>query len=493
MLRRDSIFTTETSKSTIMKTIITTLITLLILITSALDAATPVPDKFSGLWLGSINFTADKKMRLAFEITNPVGDSLRALIHSIDQDVWNIEAKITALENRQINLVIPAFKMEFRGTLAGDSLIGVMIQNSKKEWPLHMARVNELPVKKARRPQEPVPPFPYLSEDIKIINADAGVTLAGTLTTPSTGGPFTAVVLIPGSGPNDRNETIFGHKVFLVLSDYLTRAGYAVLRMDDRGAGESTGKFSKATNEDFADDVLAGVEYLATRSDINPSRIGLIGHSLGADIAPIAASRSQSVAFIMMMAGAAVPLYQCINDQCEAIYPLMGVSPRGVALNLEINNAIFSSVKDSGNDSIARETIRKKFRELDPEVAKLSEKDLKILTITSPLRAEDGFYWLDPVRKTDLLMDPATFLKKVNCPVLAINGEKDLQVLPGNLTLIKEIVNGNGNENCTTKLFPGKNHLFQDAQTGSVSEYGKIETTIAPDVLEYLVNWLNQL
>jgi pimeloyl-ACP methyl ester carboxylesterase len=475
-----------------MKKIAITMITLLFITLTATKGLGQGSEKMKGLWIGTIQFTADKKMRLAFEITNPSGDSLKTLVHSIDQNVWDIEATTSMAGSQQISIMIPSFKMEFTGSLEGDSLIGVMNQNGKKNWSLHLARVSELPVKKARRPQEPVPPLPYRSENVRIENKNAGVTLAGTLTTPASGGPFTAVVLISGSGPNDRNETIFGHKVFLVLSDYLTRAGYAVLRMDDRGAGESTGKYSKATNEDLADDVLAEVEYLKTRSDINPSAIGLIGHSLGGDIAPVAASRSGSVAFIVMMAGSAIPLYQCINEQCEAAYPFMGVSAEGIAVNRRINDAIFGVVKSIPNDSLARLAIQKKFLELDPEVAKLSAQDLKILTITSPLRAEDGYYWLDPVRKADLLMDPVAFLKLVECPVLAINGDKDLQVLPGNLNLILETVAGNGNKKCSTKLFPGKNHLFQDSRTGSVAEYEKIETTIAPDVLEYLVTWMNQ-
>lgn len=324
-------------------------------------------------------------------------------------------------------------------------------------------------------------------------NELADVTIAGTFTRPKDEGQYPAVILISGSGPNERNSEIFGHKVFLVWADLLTRAGIAVLRVDDRGVYESTGNFHAADNRDLADDVVAGVHYLKNRKDIEKNKIGLIGLSLGADIAPIASVKSKDVSFVVLMAGAANSLYESILEQCKAIYPIKGVSEYGVDLNHRINVAGFEVIRSESNDSIARLKIAEKMASFNSEVKTLNEHDAKTLGLSAPLNPELFYQWISPSKRFDLFYSPYDYLNKLKCPVLALNGDKDLQVLPHNLKLIEKALKEAGNTNYTIKLWKNKNHLFQTCESCTVKEYGEIEETIAPEVMDYVIEWIKKL
>ena len=302
-----------------------------------------------------------------------------------------------------------------------------------------------------------------------------------------------AVLLIPGSGPNDRDETIWGHRVFLVLADHLTRQGVAVLRADDRGVGGSTGDFSSATIADFARDACAGVEYLKTRPEIDARKIGLVGHSLGANIAPLAATQSPDVAFIVLMAGASNTLAEGIHLQCQLIYRSEGASEAAIALNQAINEQTFAIIKDEPDDGAAEEKIRDVLERFNPEVAKLSEEDKRRVELSDPLDFAGYRGFLSPAMRFDLFYDTREPLRKVSCPVLAINGDKDIQV-PSQVNLkgIEEALKAGGNTNYTVKELPGLNHLFQTAATGAIAEYSKIEETISPSALELISDWIKE-
>ncbi len=334
------------------------------------------------------------------------------------------------------------------------------------------------------RPQEPKKPYPYAEEMVAYENKKA----AATLTLPRGTGPFPAVLLITGSGPQDRDETVAGHKPFLVLADCLTRRGVAVLRADDRGIGKSTGNFFTATSEDFAEDTQAGVDYLLQRSEINPRQIGLIGHSEGGLIAPMLAARSPGIAFIVMLAGQGLSGEEVLYSQGQEILKAQGATAEDLARQLDLQKRLFALVKIEKDP----EALERKVRAImDEEVAKLGEEKKKF---AAKLRAgmQGQVQMLkSPWLRYFIAYDPRPALRQVRCPVLALIGSKDLQVPPeANLREIEQALRQGGNKDFTVQQMPNLNHLFQTCTTGSLTEYAKIEETIAPAVLELLSDWI---
>jgi hypothetical protein len=320
-----------------------------------------------------------------------------------------------------------------------------------------------------------VKPYPYHDEDLTYDNKVQNVTLAATLTIPQGKGPFPAVVLITGSGPQDRDETLLGHKPFLVLSDYLTRHGIAVLRADDRGTAKSTGDFSTATTADFATDTEAGIAYLKTRAEVDPHKIGLIGHSEGGVIAPMIAARNKDVAFIVMMAGTGVPGDQILPAQGEAIEVAGGKSPEEAAKNAAKLREMLTLVETEKDAIILEKKLKEKMAGDVPE----GQIGLQIKQLTS--------VWF----RYFLTYDPATALRKVTCPVLAINGSLDKQVLPSqNLPAIRKALAESGNQHVEVDELTGLNHLFQSAKTGSPAEYPQIQETMSPVALDKMATWI---
>ena len=302
--------------------------------------------------------------------------------------------------------------------------------------------------------------------------------MAATLTIPQGKGPFPAVVLITGSGPQDRDETLLGHKPFLVLSDYLTRQGIAVLRADDRGVGKSTGVFANATTADFATDTEAGIAYLKTRPEIDPHKIGLVGHSEGGVIAPMIAARNPDVAFIVMMAGTGVRGDEVLVAQSEAIAVASGQNPDQAAKDATKEREMLKLVETEKDPTALEKELKEKMAGDVPA----GQIGMQITQLTSP--------WF----RYFLTYDPATALRKVTCPVLAINGEKDKQVLPSqNLPPIRKALEQAGNKRFEVDELPGLNHLFQSSKTGSPGEYAQIEETISPVALEKIATWILKL
>lgn len=480
-----------------MKPLHNSILVLAIVLLSLLGSAVQAQQQHAiqGIWLGKLEVKADVHMNIAFEISNNESQQLQAVLHSLDQNVYDIPADDVQFDGHQLVLQVKALNATYKGTLTDAvSMQGGLAQNSTQAFPMNMKKVDKLPVAKARRPQEPTKPLPYIAEEVSYHNPQANVTLAGTLTIPNTPGPHPAVLLIPGSGPNDRNQTIFGHKVFLVLSDMLTRAGYAVLRADDRGVNKSTGVFASASIVDLAGDAVAAVNYLKTHPDIDKSRIGLMGHSLGAEIAPIAAKQSADVAFVVLMSGTAVKsVHTAYYEQARAHYLSIGVSQDGIEVNEKVLKAVFEAIRSEKDDAKAMAKIAAKFKKLDAEVARLTPEERKLLELSTPLNPRQFADFLSPAYRIDLFYNTAQELQKLKCPVLAINGSKDLQILPVNLQRIEKALQKGRNPNYRIKEFENKNHLFQTTSTGLVSEYNKLEETFAPDVVAYMVEWMNSL
>jgi pimeloyl-ACP methyl ester carboxylesterase len=446
----------------------------------------PAKKGVEGNWEGSLD-VAGQKLRLAFHITKAKDGTFSATMDSIDQGAKGIAIKKTTVEDGKLKFDLPNLGAEYEGKIDEEkSEIAGDWKQSGMSFSLTLKRVTK--TEKAKRPQEPQKPYPYDEQEVSYENKKAGVKLAGTLTLPRSGAPFPAVLLITGSGPQDRNETIFEHKPFLVLADFLTRRGVAVLRVDDRGVGGSTGNTMQSTTADFVDDVLTGVEYLKGRKEIDPAKIGLIGHSEGGIIAPWAASRSSDVAFIVLLAGTGLPGEEIMYSQARAGLEKGGASEKHLAFERQLQSRLFALVRAEKDNAV----VQKKSGEIfDEELAKVDDAARKDLsnakaTLTAQTRALTS-----PWFRFFLAYDPRPALRKVKCPVLALNGEKDFQVVPkANLPAIEAALREGKNKDFTTKELPKLNHLFQTCTTGLLTEYGTIEETLAPVALEIIGDWI---
>ncbi|MCK5572972.1 MAG: alpha/beta fold hydrolase, partial [Bacteroidetes bacterium] len=368
----------------------------------------------------------------------------------------------------------------------GDSLIVGIWKQSGMSFPLQLRRSES--VEPVQRPQTPQKPYPYKEEEITFQNINADIILAGTLTIPSGPGSHPAAILISGSGSQDRDETVFGHKPFLVLSDYLTRRGIAVLRYDDRGVRGSTGDRVSATSKDFAGDVLAGLRYLGQRSEIDRERVGLIGHSEGGIIAPMVATISTDVAFIVLMAGTGLRGDRIIIQQAELIARASGTPETQIEKNLKANETIFAIVQREPDKYIREQQVR---HVLEQFIADMNDAERKRLGDPEKFIDSQVQAVMTPWVRFLLKYDPRPALEQVTCPVLAITGEKDLQVPPQeNLAEIDRALQRGGNTDVTVKMLPGLNHLFQTAETGNIAEYSIIEETISPAALVIISEWI---
>lgn len=357
---------------------------------------------------------------------------------------------------------------------AGDAIEGTMTQGIPLKLNLKRMSAAALAAAAIRRPQTPKPPYPYKSEEVSFPSKATGVTMGGTLTIPEGAGPHPAVILISGSGAQDRDETIFSHKPFLVLADHLTRKGVAVLRYDDRGVGKSTGSREEATSVDFSDDAEGGLDYLAKRKEIDPKRIGFLGHSEGGLIAPMIAVRRPETAFIVLMAGSGVDGEQILYEQGQAVLKAQGATEERLAAQRSIQEKMFAIVRS----------------EPDPETAAAK---LKEILGSSPAMEQSirnvNSMWF----RYFLTYNPQPVLEKVKCPVLALNGSVDTQVVATqNLPAIEAALKRGGNEDFETALLPGLNHLMQTAKTGGIAEYNQIEETTAPAALDKMASWIRQ-
>lgn len=338
------------------------------------------------------------------------------------------------------------------------------------------------------RPQEPKVPYPYVSEDVVFRNTEANITLSGTLTLPAKDGNYPAVILITGSGPQNRNEEVAGHKPFLVISDHLTRNGIAVLRYDDRGFGQSTGDFKSATSLDFARDVESAISYLKTRPEINKGKIGLVGHSEGGMIAPIVASKSPYVNFIVLLAAPGIKGDKLLLMQSALIGRAMGVSEEDIQKSLKLNAVVYGMIAKSDNPETLKADLTRFAKDHikdmpDKLVPPNMTKEQFVLANVDALSTPWWQYLLN--------YDPAAAIEKVTCAVLVLNGEKDLQVPPKeNLAAIEEAFKKGGNQNVTVKELPDINHFFQECETGSPVEYAKIEQTFSPVALKEMSHWI---
>jgi len=421
-----------------------------------------------GDWYGTLA-VGPTKLPLVFHVKADGSGS----VDSPAQQALGLPATASFADGKaRLVLTVPAAVFEGQLSADGKSLAGQWLQGGAS-LPLSMGRTPPVVVP-ANRPQTPKPPFPYRAEEVSYVNPASGLTLAGTLTLPPGQGPFPVAVLITGSGPQDRDETLFEHKPFLVLADALTRKGVAVLRVDDRSVGGSqAGDLRSATTADFATDVEAGVAFLRGRKDIDPARVGLIGHSEGGLIAPIVAAKDPKIAFVVLMAGTGLPGGEVLKTQSRDIALANGVPAAKAEEQAQLVAAANTVVLGEADPGKVKPRVVALFVEKGAP-ASMAEIQGRLFSST----------WY----KAFLNLDPATYLRQVRAPVLAVNGEKDLQVSAAeNLPAIKAALAGD--KDVTILALPGLNHLFQTAGTGSPLEYAQIEETIAPSALATIVDW----
>lgn len=439
-----------------------------------------------GHWTGELSVSTIK-LPLVIHITQQ-GDSLRSTMDSPSQGAKGIPVSSTTFAHNQLQLSISSMKVDYKGLLAGDSITGTFTQMGNS-LPLVLKKQSQEQATKDfyNRPQNPKPPYPYNIEDVTLLNSEQGNKLAGTLTTPKDKTAFPVVVMITGSGAQNRDEEMLGHKPFLIIADYFTRHGIGVLRMDDRGMGDSEVGKAGATSADFASDISSAVTYLKQKGFL---QIGLVGHSEGGMIAPIVATQNKDVDFIVSMAGPGIPIDKLMKLQVYEVGKSQGMSKGELRNSVKSAGKLYKYIikyKGTNLKADLSALIRKKISH-SPMGKKLTEQEKEkaineqVNSITSP--------WYQYFLK----YKPDEYWSRLTIPVLAINGTKDVQVIAmPNLDGIAKSLRKANNKHFKTLAITNLNHLFQQAGTGGPDEYAKIEQTIDPAVLEIMSSWILEL
>lgn len=398
------------------------------------------------------------------------------------------------LSDGELTLKIPQIQFCYVGKVRSDSLIEGTVTQAGQSLPLNLIRT----ARKAgvssepERPGTPKPPFPYREEEVSVTTKD-GIKLSGSLTLPEGEGPFPAVLLISGSGPQDRNEEAWKYKPFLMIADRLTRQGIAVLRMDDRGTGKSGGRYADATLQLAATDAECALDYLLRRKDIRRGKTGLAGHSMGGTIAfRMAAQRPQDVAFVLSLAGAAIPGKDLMMHQCEKI--ILSQLPAATSDSLR---TLYEELYGTMALPLPLDSIRHRSTPLMVSIWQHLgiNEDTYRENLTDSIRRRKARLLtgqaISPEIASITQYDPSHDLSRVQCPVWAVNGAKDLQVLPEeNLKAIETLAKGS--PQVVTHIYPGLNHLFMEAPTGHPSEYGLLQGNFSQEVLQDMAEWIRK-
>lgn len=438
------------------------------LVTSAQD--------ISGDWTGEIEIPSGK-LGIVFHLSKD-GTGYTATMDIPKQGLSNSKAESTTYIDSVLKITFPMFKMEYSGRLNQKNEFAGNLSQAGNGLPLALKRGNI----KLNRPQEPKPPFSYYSEEVTFQSLADKTNLKGTLTLPKKEGKYPVVIIISGSGPQDRNGAMFGHNLYWVIADQLTKNGIGVLRFDDRGVGESGGKVEQTNIETNSADVKGAIAYLKTRKDIITSKIGLTGHSIGGIVAPKVATETKDVNYMILMAGPGLDGDKLMLSQKAASERLLGIPEDQIMQGQELIKGAYDIIINSKSDTDGIKTevaayFKEKIGTMVPES--------QIISITEQITGNEVFSLIES--------KPSQYLSKIKCPVLAINGSKDFQVpAKDNLAAIKKAVEGGSNTKVETIEMEGLNHLFQESKTGALSEYAEIEQTISPVALNAMTLWILQ-
>lgn len=439
---------------------------------------------FAGEWLGVIQ-SGPMSLRLALSM-EAREDGLVAELNSLDQGAMVPVAGVE-VEARELVLTMPAINGTYEGTLNSDgSAIEGTWTQSGRDISLVFARQQQKTT--LIRPQEPKPPFPYHSEDITFHHAKDAITLAGTLIIPEGEPPFPGVIFISGSGAQDRDEFLLGHKPFLVIADHLARHGIASLRYDDRGAGESEGDHMGSTIDQFLGDAKAALNVLHGHPSVDT--VGIIGHSEGGVTGPRLAVADPRVRFLVLLAPPTVPITELLSRQSRDILAAQGVDPDLIARSVEDQKADLEFIVGSSHetDDLA-EALRDR---IDRRLDRYSAEERAALQMDDNSREQSLAMATSRWFRSLIVVDPADYLPDMDVPVLALFGEKDIQVAASeNADRLGTLMEGSS-AHVEIHTLEGLNHLLQHAETGSVEEYGQIEETISPKVLDIISRWIQK-
>ena len=441
-------------------------------------AAASAVSRAEGTWQGAIEVT-NMRMRLQMHLSHDDKGKLVASVDSLDQGIQGIPASGVAENNGELSFEIPAFQAEYHGRLstAKNEIAGEWAQNDTIE-KLDFHR-SEQPLE-LRRPQTPAKPYPYTVEEVSFPAADGKATLAATLTIPQGTGPFPAAVFVGGSGPTDRDETTAGHKPFLVLADLLARKGIAVLRYDKRGIARSTGNYDQATMDDFANDTQAALNYLKARKEVDPKRSGALGHGEGGILAAQLAVHNRDLGWLVLLAGPAATGERTLLRQSELIARTGGLPEEQIARSQQFDRLAYAAVREERTPT----ALEARLKDL------IDKSGLSAAMPPAALKAQIRLM-TTPWFRQYLDFNPVPVLEQIKCPVLALNGDRDLQVdADETVPVLRQAYEKSGNKDFTVMEIEGVNHLFQKAQSGSPALYGAIEETIAPEVLNAISGWL---
>ncbi len=424
------------------------------------------------------------------------GEGLKAKLYVPEQLLFGFSASKAELTGDLLRIEIDRLDAAYIGTV--DYYNGIVegkhIQQGV-EYDLNLEFVSDEDAVQFNRPQEPKEPFDYVIQEHLIRDNRTNVGINGTLTLPNKLDKFPLVILIHGSGPQDRNQTIAGHKPFLVIADYLTKKGIAVFRYDKRGVGKSSGNYNDATSEDFANDVLSIIRYFKIHKNIDTRKIGLIGHSEGGLIAmKVAARNRRDIAFIISLAGQGVNGAELLQQQMKDILISQGKREEYINKSMMYQKALFALALESNNMTEMREGIielQEKYQEKFSE--KLSEEELEEMGIAEKYINQTIMQISSKWMKYYLQVNPEEYLDRLRCPVLAIYGGKDLQVNAEiNSKAIQDILSEKRRQYYELHVLEDLNHLLQTAETGNISEYLLIEETISPEVLKLMREFIKK-
>ncbi len=463
---------------------------LLAMLAMACSTASFSQKKPEGDWSGKLN--AGAALRIAIHIKKDNASNYSATMDSPDQGAMGIPASSVIVEGDSLHLKMDAIKVGYEGRFMNDTTIDGILSQGPAKIPLNItkSRLAEL-----KRPQTPKPPFAYKSDMVEYDNADKTVHFGATLTYPSTGGRFPAAILITGSGQQDRDETIFEHKPFAVIADYLTKQGFAILRVDDRGKGKTKGDLKTATSGDFAHDAEASLAFLKQQPQIDTTRLGLIGHSEGGLIAAIVSSRNKDIRFMVLLASPGESGTTLLGEQNEALVRSLGADSASAVAYKDLYLRQLKTMMEASDTATAFANSLKAFNDWKTvtsatTVAALGMSNNKGLNedIRAKIKAVNT-PWLQYFLKTDA----SKFLEKTTAKVLALNGEKDVQVLAtSNIAGIEKVLKKRKSKSYETKILPGLNHLFQHCAKCTVNEYGELEETFSPEALQIIGDWLKK-
>lgn len=448
-------------------------------------------NRFVGDWEGKLSVGID--LRVVFHIIEGNGE-LTATTDSPDQGVKDIKCSRVIAYDDSLIIEIASMGGVYRGAITGQGEITGKLEQRGKGAPLNLKKTDKAVV--LNRPQTPQPPFDYGIEDIIYFNRDSSIRYGATLTIPKGKGPFPALLLLSGSGQQNRDEELFGHKPFAVVADYLTKAGYIVMRVDDRGMGQTTGIRPDVTTADFVKDAAFGIEYLKTRREVNPDKIGLYGHSEGGMIAEILAAQRKDIDFIVLMAGPGIANARLMEEQNNALFEKSGFSKEMIDEYGKLYRSVVEATISSKDSMEFQKAVEKAVadwrKKTDARIVASTTGITDAATEQKVVRSfVDGFN--KPWIRYFLSYDPKYDLQKTKAKILALNGDKDIQVISSsNLAGMKETLKKGKTKSYEIKELPGLNHLFQNCKACTVTEYAQLEETMSPVALQTIKAWLDK-